>query len=51
MLLAVLMGVAAGLGGLYLSYYANIAAGAAITGMLVAAYLLARLSSIVQQRG
>ena len=33
--------VVAGVGGLYLSYYAGTAAGASIAAMLVAAYLLA----------
>ncbi|MGN6190053.1 MAG: metal ABC transporter permease [Conexibacter sp.] len=43
MALAVLVGALAGIGGLYLSYYARIAAGASIAGLLVAAWLLARL--------
>jgi ABC-type Mn2+/Zn2+ transport system permease subunit len=50
MLLAVLVGVAAGLAGLYLSYYARVAAGAAIAGTLVAAYLVARLAALVPSR-
>lgn len=45
MALAVLLGAAAGIAGLYLSYYAHVAAGAAIAGVLVAAYLLTRLLS------
>lgn len=45
MALAVALGALAGVGGLYLSYYANVAAGAAIAGLLVATYLLARLAS------
>jgi len=44
MTLAVLLGAAAGVGGLYLSYYARVAAGASIAGLLVAGYLLARLA-------
>ena len=35
--------VVAGVGGLYLSYYAGTAAGASIAAMLVAAYLVAGL--------
>jgi len=42
MALAVALGALAGVGGLYLSYYARIAAGASIAGLLVAAWLLAR---------
>ena len=42
MALAVALGIAAGVAGLYLSYYARVAAGAAIAGLLVVAYLLAR---------
>jgi ABC-type Mn2+/Zn2+ transport system permease subunit len=45
MALAVLLAAAAGLAGLYLSYYARIAAGASIAGLLVATYLLARLAA------
>lgn len=45
MALAVALGALGGVGGLYLSYYANVAAGAAIAGLLVAAYLLARLAT------
>jgi ABC-type Mn2+/Zn2+ transport system permease subunit len=51
MALAVLVGTVAGIAGLYLSYYANIAAGAAIAGTLVTSYLLARLTGIARQRG
>lgn len=43
MALAVLLGALAGIGGLYLSYYARIATGASIAGLLVATWLLARL--------
>jgi ABC-type Mn2+/Zn2+ transport system permease subunit len=43
--LAVLLGAVAGIGGLYLSYYARMAAGASIAGLLVAGYLLARLAA------
>ncbi len=35
------LGVACGVGGLYLSYYADVAAGAAIAGLLVATAALA----------
>ena len=44
MALAVALGAAAGIGGLYLSYYARVAAGASIAGLLVAD-LLARLAA------
>jgi ABC-type Mn2+/Zn2+ transport system permease subunit len=43
MAIAVVLGAVAGIGGLYLSYYASIAAGASIAGLLVVGYLLARL--------
>jgi ABC-type Mn2+/Zn2+ transport system permease subunit len=42
--LAAAIGVAGGIGGLYLSYYVDVAAGAAIAGLLVAAFLLSRTS-------
>lgn len=42
MALSVAIAVVAGLAGLYLSYYARIAAGASVAGLMVAAYLLAR---------
>jgi ABC-type Mn2+/Zn2+ transport system permease subunit len=38
-----LLGIAAGVGGLFLSYYAGLAAGAAIAGCVVAAYLIATI--------
>ncbi len=41
MLIASLIAIAAGVGGLYLSYYAGIAAGASIAAILVLAYLVA----------
>ena len=41
--LAATIGVAGGVAGLYLSYYVNVATGAAIAGILVATYLTARL--------
>jgi ABC-type Mn2+/Zn2+ transport system permease subunit len=41
MLLSSLLGIAAGVVGLYLSYYAGLAAGAAIAGCIVVAYLSA----------
>ena len=43
--LAAAIGVAGGVAGLYLSYYVDVAAGAAIAGLLVAAYLTARALS------
>lgn len=43
--LAVALGALAGVAGLYLSYYAHVAAGASIAGLLVAVYLLARLAA------
>ncbi|HZV74316.1 MAG TPA: metal ABC transporter permease [Conexibacter sp.] len=49
MALAVALGAVAGIGGLYLSYYARIAAGASIAGLLVAGYLLARLAAVTSQ--
>lgn len=48
MALAVALGAIAGIGGLYLSYYARVAAGASIAGLLVAAWLLARLATTVK---
>src|SRR3954468_10980847 len=42
---AAAIGVGGGVGGLYLSYYVNVATGAAIAGLLVAPYLAARLSA------
>jgi ABC-type Mn2+/Zn2+ transport system permease subunit len=47
MALAVVLAIAAGLAGLYLSYYARVAAGAAIAGLLVATYLLARVAVLM----
>lgn len=49
MALAVVLGAVAGIGGLYLSYYARVAAGASIAGLLVAGYLLARLAAATSQ--
>jgi ABC-type Mn2+/Zn2+ transport system permease subunit len=43
MAVAVALGAVAGIAGLYLSYYARVAAGASIAGLLVAGYLCARL--------
>lgn len=48
MALAVGLGALAGVGGLYLSYYGHVAAGASIAGLLVAAYALARLVATVR---
>jgi len=50
MAVAVCIAVVSGLGGLYLSYYAKIAAGASIAGAMVAVYLLAALVSAVRRR-
>jgi len=49
MALAVALGALAGIGGLYLSYYARIAAGAAIAGALVAVWLLAHAASQIRK--
>jgi ABC-type Mn2+/Zn2+ transport system permease subunit len=49
MALAVVLGAIAGVGGLYLSYYARIAAGASIAGLLVIGYLLARLAAAMSR--
>lgn len=46
MVVAVAIAVAAGLAGLYLSYYAKVAAGASVAGLMVAAYLLARAGAL-----
>jgi ABC-type Mn2+/Zn2+ transport system permease subunit len=45
MVAASLLGICAGVVGLYLSYYAGVAAGAAIAGSIVAAYLIAIAAS------
>jgi ABC-type Mn2+/Zn2+ transport system permease subunit len=37
----VAIGVGCGIGGLYLSYYVDVAAGAAIAGLLVASFVVA----------
>jgi ABC-type Mn2+/Zn2+ transport system permease subunit len=50
MALAVALGAAAGVGGLYLSYYADVAAGASIAGLLVATWLLARVVALSRIR-
>ncbi len=50
MALAVLLGALAGIGGLYLSYYARVAAGASIAGLLVAVWLLAHAASQIRKR-
>jgi ABC-type Mn2+/Zn2+ transport system permease subunit len=49
MALAVALGALAGVGGLYLSYYARIAAGASIAGLLVATWLLVRAASQIRK--
>lgn len=48
MAVAVALGALACVGGLYLSYYASVAAGASIAGMLVAVWALARLAATVK---
>lgn len=50
MALAVMLGAAGGIAGLYLSYYARVAAGASIAGLLVVGYLLARLAALLRTR-
>jgi ABC-type Mn2+/Zn2+ transport system permease subunit len=45
MLAATLIGIGAGVAGLYVSYYAGVAAGAAIAGCIVVAYLAALVAS------
>ena len=45
MTLAAALAVAAGAGGLYLSYYADTAAGASVAGVLVGLYVVARIAS------
>jgi ABC-type Mn2+/Zn2+ transport system permease subunit len=50
MALAAAVGVLAGACGLYLSYYANTAAGASIAGVMVAAYLLVVTATAVSRR-
>jgi len=47
---AALVAIAAGAGGLYLSYYARTAAGASIAAMLVAAYVVATAARVVVRR-
>lgn len=49
--LAAAIGVAGGIGGLYLSYYVDVAAGAAIAGLLVGAFLLSGIGARVARRG
>jgi ABC-type Mn2+/Zn2+ transport system permease subunit len=49
MALAVVLGAVAGIGGLYLSYYARVAAGASIAGLLVAVWLSARAASQIRK--
>ena len=51
-MIAIAAGIAvlAGIGGLYLSYYAGSAAGASIAGVMVAAYLVAALIAAVGAR-
>jgi ABC-type Mn2+/Zn2+ transport system permease subunit len=46
--LAAAIGVGCGVAGLYLSYYVNVAAGAAIAGLLVAAFLAAAAATIAR---
>jgi ABC-type Mn2+/Zn2+ transport system permease subunit len=49
MALAVAVAVATSIGGLYLSYYANLAAGASVAVTMVAAYLVALAFRAAQQ--
>jgi len=46
MALSVVVALAAGIGGLYLSYYASTAAGASIAGLLVLAFLAAQAMKV-----
>jgi ABC-type Mn2+/Zn2+ transport system permease subunit len=50
MALGAALAAVGGVGGLYLSYYARVAAGASIAGLLVAAYLLAAATSSIRKR-
>ena len=50
MLVAALVAVVGGLGGLYLSYYADVAAGAAVAAVIVGAYLAASLIAVCTDR-
>jgi ABC-type Mn2+/Zn2+ transport system permease subunit len=51
MAVASALGICAGLVGLYLSYYAGVAAGAAIAGTIVAAYLVAIAATSLRSLG
>lgn len=51
MAVAVALGAGGGIAGLTLSYHAHVAAGAAIAGVLVAIYLLARLLALMRSHG
>jgi len=50
MLLATLLSVLAGIGGLYLSYYAGTAGGASVAGVIVALYLVVLVGSKIRRR-
>lgn len=50
MLLAVVVAILCGFGGLYLSFYANVAAGASIAGITVIVYLLAVAAASLRER-
>lgn len=50
MALAVVVAILCGFGGLYLSFYANVAAGASIAGITVLVYLLAVAGASVRER-
>lgn len=50
MLLAVVVAILCGFGGLYLSFYANVAAGASIAGITVLVYLLAVAAASLRER-
>ena len=50
MVLAALVAVACGIGGLYLSYYADTASGASVAAVMVAVYLVARMVAALGYR-
>ena len=50
MVLAALVGIACGIGGLYLSYYADTASGASVAAVMVAVYLVARVVAALGYR-
>lgn len=50
MVLATLLAVAAGVGGLYLSYYAGTAGGASVAGAMVVLYLVVAIGNVLWRR-